>query len=435
MERSHYLKVYPYEEKPEYHLLYSTKKSSLILVREGTLQKIDQGALSPSDEALLRKLGMIVDDRKEEQRAALGLFDQLNQNSSELQIVVVLNLDCNFACRYCYEGDMKGSFFLTEQIARRLIEFIQEKFTPRKKTLRIDFYGGEPLLSVNAIKSISSTLKSSIAGKGGTYGFTVVTNGSFFNRKLAEELVPLGLKGVKITLDGPAEIHNAYRPFKSGAGSFDIIIRNLKETWDLVPISLGGNYEKATYKDFPRLLDYLLGQGLTPEKIQLLKFDPVLSGPRDNYAPTDYKGGCMSINEPWIQKASTLLREEILKRGYHTPKMAPMFCMVENSDSFVVNFDGILYKCPAFIGHEAYAIGDLKTGLRDYAQTYKLGIWKNEECVECAYLPLCLGGCRYMSFLRNGAINDLDCQKLHLDAFLETAIKQDLKYRPKAVHD
>jgi len=101
----------------------------------------------------------------------------------------------------------------------------------------------------------------------------------------------------------------------------------------------------------------------------------------------------------------------------------------------VVNFDGILYKCPAFIGHEAYAIGDLKTGLRDYAQTYKLGIWKNEECVECAYLPLCLGGCRYMSFLRNGAINDLDCQKLHLDAFLETAIKQDLKYRPKAVHD
>jgi len=203
----------------------------------------------------------------------------------------------------------------------------------------------------------------------------------------------------------------------------------MKETWDLAPISLGGNYEKTTYKDFPRLLDYLLKEGLTPEKVPVVKFDPVMSGPQSKHAPTDYKGGCMSINEPWILEASTLLREEILKRGYHAPKMAPLFCMVENSDGFVVNFDGTLYKCPAFIGHEAYAIGDLKTGLKDYRQTHKLDIWKNEECISCEYLPLCFGGCRYMSLLRDGAIDGLDCKKPHLDAFLETAIKQDLKYR------
>jgi len=432
MERSPYLKVYPYEDKPDHCLLYSTKKSSLILLKEKTLQKIDQGTLSPSDEALLKKLGMVVDDREEEKRTTLSVVDQLNKNNPELQVVVVLNLDCNFACLYCYEGDMKGNFFLTDQTAQRLIEFIKGRFTTHKKALRIDFYGGEPLLSVNVIKSISSTLKSYIESKGGTYGFTLVTNGSFFNRKIARELVPLGLDGVKITLDGPAEIHNKYRPFKSGAGSFDIIIRNMKETWDLAPISLGGNFEKTNYKDFPRLLDYLLKEDLTPEKIPVVKFDPVMSGPQGNHAPTDYRGGCMSINEPWILEASSLLREEILKRGYHTPKMAPMFCMIENADGFVVNFDGTIYKCPAFIGHEAYAIGDLETGLRDYRETHKLDIWKNEECLGCEYLPLCFGGCRYMTFMRNGTIDALDCKKPHLDAFLETAINQDMKYRLKA---
>ena len=79
--------------------------------------------------------------------------------------------------------------------------------------------------------------------------------------------------------------------------------------------------------------------------------------------------------------------------------MAPMFCMVENSDGFVVNFDGTMYKCPAFIGHDEYVIGDLTTGVRDYRETHKLDIWKNEECVGCAYLPFCFGGMGGSSFI------------------------------------
>ncbi|MBW1679516.1 MAG: putative geopeptide radical SAM maturase, partial [Deltaproteobacteria bacterium] len=106
----------------------------------------------------------------------------------------------------------------------------------------------------------------------------------------AEELVPLGLEGVKITLDGPAEIHNRYRPFKSGAGSFDTIIRNIKDTWDLVKIGLGGNFESNTYEKFPRLLDYLIKEGLTPEKIAMVKFDPVMKSPEGDISPVDYTG-------------------------------------------------------------------------------------------------------------------------------------------------
>ena len=74
-------------------------------------------------------------------------------------------------------------------------------------------------------------------------------------------------------------------------------------------------------------------------------------------------------------------------------------------------------------------MGDLQAGVGDYADTYKLDIWKNGKCADCEYLPLCFGGCRYMTYLRNGKIDQPDCQKDYLDATLETLIKQDIQCR------
>jgi len=429
MQLSHYLKSYPYEEKPGHILLFSTKKLSKLLVPEETFRAVEKVPLSPSDEALLSRLGMIVDDREEEKRTMLSFLDKMNNNNSALNVTVVLNLDCNFACIYCYEGDMKGNLYMSEETGDRLIRFIKDSFPERKTSLLIDFYGGEPLLSLGLVKSISKSLKSFIERKGASYSFTLVTNGSLFKKEVAEELVPLGLKSVQITLDGPAQNHNKYRPFKSGADSFEIIIKNIRETWDLVNINIVGNYDKNNYEKFPLLLDYLQDAGFPPEKIAGVKFSPVMNRPEGDTSPVDYNGGCMSINEPWLLTAGEFLREEILRRGYHTPKVGLTICAIENRDSYVVNYDGGIYKCPAFIGKKGFAVGDLVTGVGEHANAYKLGIWKNEECAECVYLPLCFGGCRYMSFLRDGNIDSLDCKKPYLDRSLETMVKQDVKYR------
>ena len=403
----------------------------MILVEEETHQAIKGGVLSVLDETLLSKLGMIVSDREEEKRSVFGFFDNLNAKNTGLNITVVLNLDCNFSCIYCYEGDMKGNLYMSGSTADLLIDFIKKKFTKDKKSLLVDFYGGEPLLSVGLIKSISRALKLFTESMGASYSFTLITNGSLFKRQTAEELVPLGLKSIKITLDGPAGTHNGCRPFKSGAGSFDAIIKNIKETYDLVKIGIGGNYDRNNYKKFPLLLDYLTKEGLTPDKLCVVKFDPVVNRPKGDISPVDYKGGCVSINEPWLLKAESLLRKEILKSGYSIPKLQPVICMVENRDSYVVNFNGVIYKCPAFIGKKGFEVGDLQTGVTDYTFSHKLDIWKNDKCAKCEYLPLCYGGCRYMTFVRDGNIDKPDCKKAYFDALLETLIKQDLKHRLK----
>jgi len=429
MQLSHYLKIYPYQEQPDHLLLFSTKQASKVLLAKETFQSIENGTLSPSDEALLSRLGMIVPDREAEKRSIRGLIEKLNKKNPGLDVTVVLNLDCNFACVYCFEGDIKGNLYMSDQTAEHLIDFIKEKFTEDKKSLVIDFYGGEPLLSTGLIKSISLPLKSFVESRGAAYSFTLVTNGSLFKRCTAAELASLGLKSVKITLDGPAEIHNRYRPFKSGAGSFDTIIANIKDTWDLVKISIGGNFDLNNYEKFVLLLDYLEAVGLGPDKIFAVKFDPVMKPPQEDTSPACYKDGCMSINEPWLIGAERVLRKEILKRGYYTPKIMPMSCMIEATDSYVVNFDGVIYKCPAFIAKKGFAVGNLQTGVIDYADIYKLDIWKNQDCAGCEYLPLCFGGCRYMTFVRDGNIDKLDCKKAYFDASLEGLIKQDIKFR------
>jgi uncharacterized protein len=346
MQLSHYLKVYPWEEGSGYFLLFSTKQGSSVLLKEETFRSIENATLSPSDAALLSKLGMIVQDREAEKRTLFGFLDDFNLRNPGLNVTVVLNLDCNFACTYCYEGDMKGNLYMSETTVAGLLDFIKEKFTENKKSLLIDFYGGEPLLSTALIVSISRAIKPYIESKGGSYRFTLITNGSLFTRRVAEKLVPLGLESVNITIDGPAEIHDGNRPFKSGAGSFNTIIHNIKDTCDLADIVIGGNYEKHNYEKFPLLLDYLVNAGLTPGTLRGIKFDPVMKSPEGGHSPSPPKGGCMSIYEPWIAGAETLLREEILKRGYNTPKPRPMTCMIESKDAYVVNFDGVFYKCP-----------------------------------------------------------------------------------------
>ncbi|MEW6001513.1 MAG: geopeptide radical SAM maturase [Nitrospirota bacterium] len=429
MQLSNYIKIYPHRERWGYLLLFSTKRASIILLHESVLKSIEDGNLSSSEEETLHRLGFLVQDVNEEKKEMLGLFNEVNKRRKKFNALVVTNLDCNLACRYCYEGRMKGKFYMSLETADLLINFAGRHFAAGK-TVHVNFYGGEPLLSFELIKYISKELKIAAEERGLKYTFNLVTNGTLLTENKAEELAPLGLKGAKITIDGPMENHDRFRPFKSGTGTFDVIIKNIKDTCEILKIQVGGNYTSENYRDFPGLLDYLLDEGLTPDKISIVKFDPVAKT-GGKFALPDFREGCESINEPWLFEASLFLREEILKKGFNTPKVAPSPCMIEYHDEIVVNFDGTIYKCPGLIGWEGLGVGDLRRGIKDYSKSYNLDLWKREECLNCEYLPLCFGGCRYMKLLRDGNIDDVDCKKSYLDATLETFIRQEIKYRLK----
>jgi len=422
--------MFPCRDDPGRVLLFSTRSFAKLLVPHALLTAIDEGTLTDKELETLVRNGFLVDDSEEERQEMMAAIDEANRRSSRAVLTVVMNLDCNLACTYCYEGAQRGSHYMSPDTGELLVRFAREEFLERGKDLLIDYYGGEPLLSADRIRDISGTLKSLAEREGRCYEFTLVTNGTLLNRATVSQLVPFGLKSARVTLDGPRENHDSYRPFISGEGSFDAIIRNLSEVSDLISIGIGGNYTRESYRSFPKLLDTLIAKGLTPDRISHVLFSPVSETLGKHLSP-EFSDGCVSADEPWLLEASVFLREEILRRGFFTPRVAPTMCMIELRDNLVVNYDGVLYKCPAFIGCRGLEAGHLESGCNDYGTSHNLDVWKKEQCRECAYLPLCFGGCRFLRLLRTGSIDDVECRRSYFDAVLEKLVLQDIRYLRK----
>jgi uncharacterized protein len=428
MELSRYVKLYPSVENPDSVLIYSTLRGSKVTVTSALVEKILSGEVTGVELETLVRLGILVEDAAAEKEQLRSIFELSNRHGRRFTALVTLNLDCNLACCYCYEDHFRGQTYMSEATADMLVHTLLAGKMTADKDIQLDFYGGEALLSVPLIRRISAPLLQAAADRGTTFSFNLVTNGTLLNRRIVDELLPLGLVGAKITLDGPPDIHDRQRPFASGNGSFAAIANNLKEVCDLLQIQVGGNFSVDNYRRFPELLDILIKEGITPDKLKMVTFSPI-TPTAGEAGLSDFAMGCACSSEPWLMAASVYLREEILKRGFNTPKPKLAGCMVEFANELVVGYDGALFKCPAFMGWRDMQIGTLATGIEDHCASHDLGSWKNDDCLDCPYLPLCFGGCRFLRRLSTGAIDGLDCRRESLDATLEQFVRQDLSFR------
>ena len=431
MTPSIYRATTPCPRRPDRRLLYSTLRRSLVRVTAPTLRRFETGRLSAANAALFQRLGLLVDAPETEQTSMIGYFDRLNERPGDLDLTVVLTMACNFACPYCFEGALKGDRRISASTADRLVDFTAARLDHDAVSgLRVIFYGGEPLLETDRLRSLARRFADLAEAKDKPFRFGLITNGSLLTPKTADALRPLGLDRAQVTLDGPPRLHDRSRPFRSGEGSFSTIIRNLKAVADRLIIDLSGNYGPATWPEFIHLLDFLIEKGLGPDRIANVRFTPIAQQAGDAALPGACAPGCRTYAEPWLVKAAVQLREATLQRGFRTPRPAPLHCMVEMDHAFVVDWDGRLYKCPAFIGRPRFAAGDLETGPGP-ADAYRPGRWQTDECLACPYLPLCFGGCRHLSYAAHGDLGRVDCARDWFDAVLPELVRQDLRYGNK----
>jgi uncharacterized protein len=239
-----------------------------------------------------------------------------------------------------------------------------------------------------------------------------------------EELIPFGLVSAQVTLDGPAEVHDRQRPYLCGKGSFSTILANLREVYDLITLKPGGNFTRDNYRVFPAALDAMIEAGIDPARVGPVQFSPIhpKSGGHDLQGAS-----CLASHETWLTDAHLYLREETLRRGFKVEPLTMGICMIELTNNVVVNWDGALYKCPPLMGWRDLSVGSLAEGIKDYSVSHNLGLWHNDDCLDCAYLPLCFGGCRYLTKLKNGAIDRVECRRSFFDATLEEMVLQELQ--------
>ena len=393
----------------------------------------------------LAEHGFLVEDRAAERRALDAYFAGVREDRTQLRVTVLTTLQCNFACDYCYQGDhgdynqhaAKMSLATAARVAA-WVEHELDEIGPER--LAVTFFGGEPLLNQPVMFYLAERLWASSRSRGTRMHVNVITNGLLLTPAVVDRLLPFGLTGVKVTLDGDRETHDRMRPLRGGQGTFDRIVENVRRVAGRVPISIGGNFDASSVDSYPALLDFLRAQDFAPS-VAKVAFKPVVTSPE----PAGPKGripltalgpdgqplgaACMTSAGAgtgvcdschFVDEKLAFLREETKKRGFRTMDgvhMGP--CEIHRRHAHTIGPDGSLYACPGFTGDLAHSTGHIggpadEARRRAAARFEAIAAWK--ACDDCAFIPVCAGGCTTAAHAELGDANLPSCHKASFEA-------------------
>ncbi len=395
--------------------------------------------------ATLTEHGFVVNDREGERRKVDQYFRNIRESKEQLRVTVLTTLQCNFACDYCFQGDHgdhnKFAAKMSLETAARVVQWTEERLDAiRPESFVLTLFGGEPLLNLPVAYYLAEQLWAATQARGVRMLVNVITNGLLLTPEVVDRLAPYGLNGVKITLDGDHDTHNRMRPLRGGQGTFDKIIENIRRVAGKCRVSIGGNFDESSVDSYPALLDFLREQEFA-DKLARVSFKPVIREPRPqqpkglipltvvgsegkplNGTCMTSAGGGTSIcdNCNFLDDKMSFLREETKKRGFNTVDgvhMGP--CEIHRQHAHTIGPDGAIYACPGFTGDTQFSTGHInrdQSGVQAAAATRfeTLAAWK--ECNDCAFIPLCAGGCSTAAHLELGDMNRPNCHKRSFEA-------------------
>ena len=448
--------VDPHRDRGDVFLMNTFTDAQLIVSRDvvDLLDRLDGrdapvfSPLSDDERATIEQLtehGFVVSDRDTERRELRDFFREVRENSDTLKITVLTTLQCNFACDYCIQGDHgeynKHAAKMSLDMAGRVASWVESRLdTVNPKRLVLTFFGGEPLLNMPVLYYLAERLHASATSRDVECLINIITNGLLLSREMVERLNPLGLNGIKITLDGDRDAHNRSRPLRGGQGTFDRIIANVREVAPLTRIAVGGNFDVETADSYPALLDFLAEQDFAP-RLSKVTFKPVirekttvakgmipltavggdgkpLNGACMTSAGTGVSRVCDTCN--FVDEKMAYLRDETKRRGFATADgvhMGP--CEIHKSHAHTIGPDGSLFACPGFAGEALQSIGHIdgrEDGFRTQAlrNFERLSAW--EACHDCAFIPVCAGGCTVAAHNELGDMHAPNCHKGSFEA-------------------
>jgi uncharacterized protein len=137
---------------------------------------------------------------------------------------------CNLDCTYCFflskELLYPGSRFrMAEELLERYLSQLIEAQAGAREVI-VAWQGGEPTLMGLEFFRRSVELAESYRRKGQKIVHTIQTNGTLIDDEWGAFFSENGFL-VGLSIDGPAELHDAYRVDKGGKGSFDRVMAGL----------------------------------------------------------------------------------------------------------------------------------------------------------------------------------------------------------------
>ncbi|MBC7911544.1 MAG: SPASM domain-containing protein [Pyrinomonadaceae bacterium] len=312
---------------------------------------------------------------------------------------------CNLGCTYCYAQE--GGFGAQEknmsaEAARAAVDMLLSE-AAAGDSFNLAFLGGEPLTNRKLLRECTERAVALAQTKHARISFSITTNGTLLTPEDGEFFERHGF-AVTVSLDGVGEVHDRTRPFKSGRGSYDRVLANVRSLLAMqqrmqvsarVTVTPANLFLRETLDEFLSLGFHSVG------------FSPMLSSPTGagemGKAEMDVMLAQMiSCGEEFERRVARGERYSFLNmtnamRELHKGTHRPYPCGA-GAGYLGVSADGGLYACHRFVEDPAGAMGDVKSGVDVARQARWLAerhVHMQEPCRNCWARYMCGGGCHH----------------------------------------
>lgn len=377
----------------------SSKSVTLHGERKSKIKRLlDQESISQLDltgEKDMLEAGFFVKSNTDEYKLASYKYYDEVLGSNTLELTIIVTDDCNFKCLYCYQED-RESRLINDEVLSGILLYIS-KYGSNYKKIRINWFGGEPLLAKEKIISFMRECASICKNKNIPLMGFISTNGYNLDIETFNQLLNSYILFYQVTLDGNSIIHNKYRPHKLYDNSYETIIENLKrinnEVKGYYRVSVRINLNKAIFKELANFIDEIAFMSNNR------KFD------FNCQKMSDYGGeGIKSLGDEMINDDELdMVIHELTKREFFLLKhpffdFASGVCTAGRKNSYYITQEGRLIKCSLAIYDsdmsEVNIVGRIDKNGDLTLDKEKLSKWvirddPDESCKKCSYFPIC----------------------------------------------
>lgn len=371
-----------------------------------------------SDQALLAGLikdKFVVPKKLDEAAEYRCRHQELVHRFSLMRSHSVMTRQCNLGCLYCildHEPDK-----MNRTTAMQVDRFWTKMIKQRKPARVRDVYsGGEVMLCPDVILESAGRRFYFCDALGTDWAFSIISNGYLITPAVVSRMKEVGLESVRISMAGPAEIHNRLRPLKTGADTYETIMRNMEAISGLTSIFVECQFDAGSddYIRVPEMLADFRKRGIEVENVH---FTPILP----KQGRSEFRCG---VGDP---EKLLFLMHEAEKFGFKQFNKAPSNgCMTDYLANMVFDTDGKFLRCPST--QKEFIYGDAAQGIDSSARSQLLERQYLDKCLKsCELLPLCNGGCRLNSLSTGGSFCGVDCQydslrAMHMEYLRQKAV-------------
>jgi uncharacterized protein len=324
--------------------------------------------------------------------------------------------DCNLACRYCFaeEGEYHGRrAVMSFEVGKKALDFLIAGSGSRRN-LEVDFFGGEPLMNWEVVKQLVEYGRSREEIYNKRFRFTLTTNGVLLNDEIME-FCNREMSNVVLSLDGRKEVNDRMRPFRKGAGSYDLIVpkfQKFAESRNQTNYYVRGTFTRNNL-DFSEDVLHFADLGF-----KQMSIEPVVASPEEPYAIREED--LPRILDEYDKLAVEYVKRRKEGRGFNFfhfmidldqgPCVAKRLSGCGSGIEYLaVTPWGDLYPCHQFVGQEGFLLGNVDDGITntDLRDEFKLcNVYAKDKCRNCFARFYCSGGCAANSYHFHGSITD-----------------------------